>query len=374
MRNQNSIWSILFVSFMIVLLAVGLSCTGCSDPTDDDDDPTPTPTPNTQGMLDIATVDEDDNSVQGDIFIDYVKYGTGEYQGTFDPGTYHLSFGYVAGYNTPAETTVTVTAGETTYYDAVYTSQGGDTGTLNVWTTDENGNAVQGDIFVAGNYVGTGTWSGTLNPGDYTVSFGALTGYDTPADQVATVVADETTNVQGMYYTQGTPTGTLNVWTTNASGNIYVDDQLVGNSSWVGDVAVGNYKVSFGAVSGYDTPATVWVDVVENQTTYVEGVYTEQAQAPVITNVQLNGVDIVNGGSYDFMSGNSIHLTATIQNMGGSDGWWATADNGWDSWSPASGTGGTVSTGMSFDSGLTNNCVLGASNAGGTATFSFTIY
>jgi len=74
-----------------------------------------------------------------------------------------------------------------------------DTGYLSIASVDQDQNQIDGEIFVDGFSVGIGSWSGQAAPGDYAVSFGYLVGYTSPADQVVTVIAGETTPVEGIY-------------------------------------------------------------------------------------------------------------------------------------------------------------------------------
>lgn len=67
-------------------------------------------------------------------------------------------------------------------------------GTLIVKTTP-----VDGDIYVDNQLVGKGNYTGTLNPGTYTVSFGDVKGYKTPEPITAEVVAGQTTTITGLY-------------------------------------------------------------------------------------------------------------------------------------------------------------------------------
>jgi hypothetical protein len=70
-------------------------------------------------------------------------------------------------------------------------------------------------------------------------------------------------------------TGNLSVTTTPVSGPIYVDGSNVGSGSWSGPEPVGQHTVSFGGVSGYNTPAPQTTTVSEGQTTNVTGTYTQ---------------------------------------------------------------------------------------------------
>ena len=67
--------------------------------------------------------------------------------------------------------------------------------------------------------------------------------------------------------------GILTVETTPVAGDIYIDGQLMGSGNWSGSVYVGTHFVSYGVVLGYVSPRAQVVDVFENQTTMVIGIY-----------------------------------------------------------------------------------------------------
>ena len=71
-------------------------------------------------------------------------------------------------------------------------------------------------------------------------------------------------------------TGTLSVTTTPVSGGITVDGSFKANGSWSGSVTAGSHTISFGAVSGYKTPASQTVTVNSGATTTVTGTYARK--------------------------------------------------------------------------------------------------
>jgi len=81
-----------------------------------------------------------------------------------------------------------------------------DTGFLNIHTTP-----VSGSIYIDGEYFGEGTVNTTLNVGTYNISFGDVTGYQTPESRMTEVIKDESVNVIGTYIETGPepPSGTL---------------------------------------------------------------------------------------------------------------------------------------------------------------------
>lgn len=67
-------------------------------------------------------------------------------------------------------------------------------GTLSITTTPASGG-----ISVDGISKGKGSWSGTVNTGSHTVSFGAVSGFATPSQQKVVVNAGKTTTATGIY-------------------------------------------------------------------------------------------------------------------------------------------------------------------------------
>lgn len=72
-------------------------------------------------------------------------------------------------------------------------------GTLIITTVDQEGNAVDGEIFIDGESTGFGSYSNTMSTGTYVIAFGDLPGYIQPNDQTVTVEAGQTTTVEGVY-------------------------------------------------------------------------------------------------------------------------------------------------------------------------------
>lgn len=60
-------------------------------------------------------------------------------------------------------------------------------------------NPIKGEVFVNGTSWGSAPQSRSVDPGTYTVSFGAVSGYVTPSDQTVTLAAGDTKTVLGTY-------------------------------------------------------------------------------------------------------------------------------------------------------------------------------
>jgi len=107
------------------------------------------------------------------------------------PGSYTVHFSHVEGYTSPADQTVTVSAGQTTTLDGLFTQRG----ELQVSTSP----ALPGQISVDGiPRDDWGMWT-DLPTGSHQVCFGPVAGYTAPACQDVTVSAGLTTSVTGTY-------------------------------------------------------------------------------------------------------------------------------------------------------------------------------
>ncbi len=148
----------------------------------------PGPDPTTYGLLRVTT-----NPPTGaQIVIDGIpRDDWGLAWLKLPPGTYTVSFSQTYGVTPPAPQTVTVTAGATTVYDGVFTVHG----SLRIITFP----ALPATIFVNG--VARDDWGmwQSMPPGTYTVSFGDVAGYTTPASQTAIVAANTLTSITGTY-------------------------------------------------------------------------------------------------------------------------------------------------------------------------------
>ena len=157
-------------------------------------------------------------------------------------------------------------------YDPSGPEPGDEGGTLSVTTTTP----VNGEVFVDSTSWGLAPVSKSVSTGSHTISFGAISGYTTPADITVSVATGDDVSVTGTY-TQIPPpptNGTLSVTTTPVNGEVFVDGTSWGVAPVSRDVNNGSHTVSFGAVSGYNTPADNTVSVTAGSTTSVTGTYT----------------------------------------------------------------------------------------------------
>lgn len=112
-----------------------------------------------------------------------------------------------------------------------------------------------------------------LPPGEYTVSFSDVPEYITPPDQIVTVVAGETTVVDGAFVKMGQ----LRVVTSPAvPSTVYVDGHPRNDWGMWMWVPAGTYQVCYGDVAGFVTPACESVVVVSDQLTTATGTFVAQ--------------------------------------------------------------------------------------------------
>jgi len=136
---------------------------------------------------------------------------------------------------------------------------------------------VSGSIYVDGTRVGSGVVSIPVLPGQYTISFGAVSGYTTPAPQTVTVATGETKSATGVYTPTVPTNATLQISTSPVAGPIFVDGSGVGTGSAEVEVPAGQHTVSFGNVEGYDLPDIQVFTVAAGETRTVTGYYSPTA-------------------------------------------------------------------------------------------------
>src|SRR5660398_44323 len=134
--------------------------------------------------------------------------------------------------------------------DITYT----ETVTLSVTTTP-----VSGSIYVDGIYKGTGSWSGSVNIGSHTVSFGAVSGYTTPSQQTITFnIGGQTATLTGTYVSNQAVLRILDssVYPNVASPGDTLD--FVYSINNPGTTNVNNVRL--GARIRTNSPQGVWID------------------------------------------------------------------------------------------------------------------
>jgi streptogramin lyase/single-stranded DNA-binding protein len=128
-------------------------------------------------------------------------------------GAYTITFGAVSGYTAPASQGQTLAAGGTIAFTGTYSAV--TTGTIQVTT---NLSAATFTLSGPATYSGSGTsWTKTSAPaGAYTITFGAVSGYTTPAAQTKTLSAGGTITFTGTY--SAVTTGN---WQITSSSSVY---------------------------------------------------------------------------------------------------------------------------------------------------------
>ncbi len=210
-------------------------------------------------------------NVDGGAFVDSEQVLNG-----LSVGDHFVCFQDADGYEAPPCRTVTVRENETTFVVAEYTPQ---RGSITV--------AIQPDEVVlagaqwrvdGGPLRNDGDLVNDLSLGDHVVSFAAVPGWVTPANQVLKVFANEITDTTGVYVRQtGSLTVTINPPEARSAGAQWnVDGGGFANSGITRTgLSVGEHIVSFSDIPGWITPQVQFVSVRFNQNTAVIGTYQQ---------------------------------------------------------------------------------------------------
>ncbi len=138
-----------------------------------------------------GTLAVDTSPVVCEVSVNGTSWGVAPQSRVVQIGTYNVSFGDVAGYNTPGCRLVTVEEDAETVVDGVYELI---TGTLTITTTP-----VAGEVFVNGTSWGIAPQTRVVQIGTYIVTFGAAEGFYTPADQVTSVHENAENSIESVY-------------------------------------------------------------------------------------------------------------------------------------------------------------------------------
>lgn len=146
---------------------------------------------------------------------------------------------------------------------------------------------IDGQIFINDEFMGSGSWSGELLPGNYIISFGDYEGYYPPPDIIIELAAGESESVEGQY-SQVPPTyGVINIWTTPVGlGNkLFCNGELAGIEFVSLEKQSGEYFIETETIAGYDTPQPVTLFLEVGETENISFTYTaQQATAtPTVT-------------------------------------------------------------------------------------------
>jgi len=213
------------------------------------------------------------------------------------PGSHTVTFSSLAGgLTTPAAQTVTVTSGATTEVQGNY----GSLGFLRVITNPALPSTISVNGVPRNDW---GMWT-ALAPGTYTVHFGAVEGYNPPADQPAVVTAGATTTITGDFVANSAAPGPdpatfgyLRVTTNPARPSQILIDGIPRDDwglTWV-KLPPGTYSVSFSQIYGVTPPAPQTVTVSAGATTVYDGVFVVHGSLRVITEPALPATIFVDG-------------------------------------------------------------------------------
>ena len=174
-------------------------------------------------------------------FADGGSYTNGE-KAALRPGTHTVTFEAVAGYTAPAATNVTIESSKSYTRTVTYV---GAPGNVTYTLTPNTGSwKINGETYASGAVA-------EVPAGNYTVSFGALTGYTLPSNQTVTVTAGQTLNGTASYSVKQVPL-TVKLTPSNATWNVEGGTYASGTAVRLDP---GEHAVTFNAVAGYETPA-----------------------------------------------------------------------------------------------------------------------
>ncbi len=296
------------------------------------------PPPST-GTLSVTTT-----PVNGQVFVDGASWGFAPVSKSIAAGSHTVSYGAVSGYTVPSSVTVSVTAGATTSVTGTYTlinpPPSSSTYILTFQGYDFN-NKGEVSVLVNNQLVATlPTAYSSQNAKVYVDFMLNITKYVLKGSNTLTfkqnlysagvrnvVIKNATSTVynNANYYSMqaGTAsqsityrfstsssspppsTGTLSVTTTPVNGQVFVDGSSWGTAPVSKSIATGSHTVSFGAVSGYTTPASITVSITAGQTTSVTGTYVSTPPSSTYT-LTFQGYDYDNKGEVIILVNNQV--------------------------------------------------------------------
>ena len=209
-------------------------------------------------------------------------------------GSHELSFGGLSGFTPPQNQNISVTAGQTTVVSGDFAQRG----FLRVLTNP----AVPSTITVNGSRRNDwGMWT-DFPPGDYSVCFGAVAGFDAPGCQNVSVTAGQTATVTGSFTPNasapGPATHGLLRVTTNPAvpAQVLIDGEIADSwgLTWL-KLPPGTHTVSFTDVEGYGTPAPRTVSIEAGATSTAVGQYRRNGSLRVLTDPAVPATVFVDG-------------------------------------------------------------------------------
>jgi CotH protein/lamin tail-like protein/concanavalin A-like lectin/glucanase superfamily protein/chitobiase/beta-hexosaminidase-like protein len=194
---------------------------------------------------------------------------------TLPIGTYTVRFSMISGWNPPANQPADVLESQTTVKTGSYVQQTGD---LQVHIEPQGARDAGAQWSINGFDWNNSGQTLTLPVDDYTVQFRTLSGWDTPANQSASIQNGILTTKTGTYVQQ---TGRLQVFINpqeviNAGAKWRVDGGAWQDSgAVVSGLTVGTHLLEFNDVAGWTKPANEMVTIYNNSTTSPSRSYTQ---------------------------------------------------------------------------------------------------
>ncbi|MFC1838664.1 metallophosphoesterase [Thermodesulfobacteriota bacterium] len=153
-------------------------------------------------------------------------------------------------------------------------------GTLLIETTP-----VQGDIYINGEWVSRGSYSGSVPEGVYGISFGDSPGYQAPFSMEVAVFNNQTTYAEGVYFYPPSVSGVV--------VNISPEAAIADGAQWRVDggpwrhsgyaelyLSVGNHTIDFKQIDGWIQPSGGTVNIIASSWTAAIGIYTVDTSPP----------------------------------------------------------------------------------------------
>jgi hypothetical protein len=190
-------------------------------------------------------------------------------------GSHVVYFAAIVGWPAPAPVPVTISNGKTTSATGTYKLKSG--GSLTVTITPAGAVAAGAQWNVDGGaWQNSGDTVDNLSKGSHAVDFNTIAGWTSPDAQTVTISSGKTTTATGVYVQQfGSLTVTISPAAAVSAGAMWnVDGGAWQNSgATVGKLPVGAHTVNFNTITGWTSPASQSVNIVNGQTTSATGTY-----------------------------------------------------------------------------------------------------